>query len=502
MTREEPTLAELSRPKKRAVKFPRAACAKDSQPLIPAQYLRKTRPRLPELSELDVVRHFTRLSKLNFSIDTHFYPLGSCTMKYNPKRNDTLSTLQPFLWAHPAQPEELSQGILEILYELEQALVEICGVRRFSLQPAAGAQAEFTGLMIVRAWHRDHGNDKKIVLVPDTSHGTNPASAALVGYQVQTVKSDERGLVDLGDLESHLGPRVACLMLTNPNTLGRFEVHIQKIAKMIHMVGGLLYYDGANLNPLLGTARPGDMGFDIVHLNLHKTFSTPHGGGGPGAGPIGVADRLVPYLPAPLIGRDGGCYFLEPAHPKSIGRVHAFYGNANILIKAFIYIKTLGAEGLKRVGEASVLNANYLLTRLEKIFHVPYPGRCMHEFVVSTLKENPHGIRTLDVAKRLLDFGFHSPTIYFPINVKEAMMIEPTETESRETLDHFVETLETIADEARHHPERLRQSPHTLAVSRPDEVAAARTPKLVWDEPPLASPDKSPEGILALKSQR
>jgi glycine dehydrogenase subunit 2 len=477
----EPLIFDQGRPGRRATTFPKPQVpVKEMDELIPKAHRREKPLPLPEVSELQIVRHYTRLSQLNFSVDTHFYPLGSCTMKYNPKRNDRYSTLDAFLSAHPYQPEALSQGIFEILHTLERSLSEICGVNRFSLQPTAGAQSEFTGLMMVRAYHEERGEHKTIILVPDSSHGTNPASAALMGYQVQTVKSNKEGLIDLNDLKKHLTPQVACLMLTNPSTLGLFEKNILDVARWVHEIGGLLYYDGANLNPLLGRTRPGDMGFDIVHLNLHKTFSTPHGGGGPGAGPIGVQKHLVDYLPSPLIGKKDTTFFFEPVHTKSVGQVRAFYGNVNILIKAYIYIRTLGEEGLRRVGTASVLNANYLLKKLSKFFQVPFNSHCMHEFVLSVLKKNPNGIRTLDIGKRLLDFGIHAPTTYFPLNVKEALMIEPTETESKETLDLFVQAMKQIAEEAQHDPEKLKGAPWRCPVSRPDEVRAARTPKLTW----------------------
>lgn len=448
---------------------------------IPATLERRREAILPELSEPEVVRHFTGLSQKNFSVDTHFYPLGSCTMKYNPKVNEDLAAHPKFAYLHPYQPEETLQGILGIFYELERWLSGLTGMDRFSLQPAAGAHGELLGMMIAKAYHQATGDGRrKKVIVPDSSHGTNPASAALYGYEVVTVRSNERGRVDLHELEAVTDATTACLMLTNPNTLGLFEDEILEIQKMLHKKGALLYYDGANMNALLGLARPGDMGFDIVHLNLHKTFSTPHGGGGPGAGPVGVKKPLERFLPKPLIGKKGDRFFLEGNLPDSVGRLKAFYGNAGVLLRAYAYIRRLGLDGLRRVSQDAIINANYLKKKLNGTFVIPYPEYCMHEFVASAAAHNAHGVHAGDIAKRLLDFGFYAPTVYFPLIVKEAIMIEPTETESRETLDEFAKALIQIDREAKDSPDTVREAPHTLPISRPDEVQAARDPILTY----------------------
>lgn len=475
-------LCELSSPGRAGVALPAVDVpAERLEGCIPPHLRRKIALRLPEVSEADAVRHFTNLSQKNMSVDTHFYPLGSCTMKYNPKINDELARIHRFSEVHPYEPEEIIQGLLQLLYELEQFLCDICGMDVFTLQPAAGAHGEFVGLLITRAYHLFRNDRRTKVLVPDSSHGTNPASAALCGFQVVEVRSNHKGRVDLAHLKELADSQTAALMITNPNTLGLFEDEILKMAEVIHKAGGLLYYDGANLNPLLGISKPGKMGFDIVHLNLHKTFSTPHGAGGPGAGPVGVKANLAEFLPIPrIVKKNGGCphFSLREDFPMSIGKVRAFYGNIGVLIRAYVYIRALGAEGLREVAEAAILNANYLRARLEKHFDLPYDGSNLHEFVLSATRQKAKGITALDIAKRLLDYGIHAPTIYFPLVVPEALMIEPTETESLQTLDHFVEVLEIICKEIEEDPEKLHQAPFTTPISRPDEVRAARQPIL------------------------
>lgn len=440
---------------------------------------------LPEVSELDVVRHFTRLSQLNFSIDTHFYPLGSCTMKYNPKINDEIAGFSGFAQIHPLQPVEQVQGALAVMAALQDVLAEITGMDAVSLQPAAGAHGELTGLLMIKSYFHDKKENRSVVLVPDSAHGTNPATAGMLGYQVVQIPSDAHGEVDLNALEKALTPNVACLMLTNPNTLGLFESQILQIAKKVHEAGALLYYDGANLNAILGIARPGDFGFDVVHLNLHKTFSIPHGGGGPGSGPIGVKARLEPYLPAPLIVKEktasGETFRLDENRPKSIGRIKAYYGNFLHLVRGLVYILSQGPEGLRKIGQYSVLNANYLMQALKRTYSLPYDRLCKHEFVISAKKQkDAHHVRALDIGKRLLDYGYHSPTVYFPLIVEEALMIEPTETESKETLDGFVEAMKKISEEAETNPELVLGAPHTTPVGRIDDVLAARKPNVCY----------------------
>lgn len=447
--------------------------------LIPEEDYRGGAPRLPEVSEVDVVRHYTRLSKRNHGVDSGFYPLGSCTMKYNPKINEDAARLDGFAKVHPYQPEDSIQGCLELMYKTDLMLSEITGMERVSLQPAAGAHGEMAGLMIIKAYHRQRGEMKRTkMLIPDSAHGTNPASAAVAGFEVVQVKSDQRGGVDLAALEALLNDEVAGLMLTNPNTLGLFDENIKTISEMVHRAGGLLYYDGANANAILGISRPGDMGFDVVHLNLHKTFSTPHGGGGPGAGPVGVRKDLVPFLPSPMVELRDGHYILEENRPLSIGRIKSFYGNFGVVVRAYTYIMTMGPEGLLQVSQNAVLNANYIMSKLKGHYLVPYDRICMHEVVLSGQKQKDMGVSTLDIAKRLLDFGVHPPTIYFPMIVKEAMMIEPTETESKETLDDFISAMLEIAREVVEEPDTLRNAPHTTVLSRLDEAKAARTPVL------------------------
>ncbi len=483
MNQPEPLIFELSRPGRSSGLLPEIHKAqRPLSDLIPQRLLRKCPPQLPEVSEVDVVRHYTRLSQLNYGVDAGFYPLGSCTMKYNPKINEELARLSGFERMHPLQPAESAQGSLTVMGELDQMLCSITGMDRFSLQPAAGAQGELTGLMMIRAYHESRGDGKRRkMIVPDSAHGTNPASAAMAGFDVVEVRSDSRGGVDVAALSDLLGPDTAGLMLTNPNTLGLFDTRICQIADLVHQAGGLLYYDGANANAILGITRPGDMGFDVVHLNLHKTFSTPHGGGGPGAGPVGVKKHLEPFLPVPLVSRnDEGRWFLETGRPLSIGRVKAFHGHFAVLVRAWAYIRTHGAEGLRHVAESAVLNANYLRVRLSGAFDLPYKRLCMHEVVFSGSRQKARGVSTLDMAKRLLDYGYHPPTIYFPLIVKEALMIEPTETEGKETLDAFADALLQIDQESQDQPDLVRGAPHTTTLNRLDEVKAVRQAVLRW----------------------
>ncbi len=436
---------------------------------------------LPEIAEIDLVRHYIGLSRRNFGVDIGFYPLGSCTMKYNPKVNEDVARLPGFTMLHPYAPASFSQGNLKLMYELRGYLSEIFGMADFTLQPAAGAHGELTGVMIVKKHFEKKGERRSKVLIPDTAHGTNPASVALCGFQVVTVRSNAEGGVDLEHLRDLMTEDVAGLMLTNPNTLGLFERNIEAVADMVHGKGGLLYCDGANANAFMGITRPGDLGFDIIQLNLHKTFSTPHGCGGPGAGPLGVSKDLVPYLPVPRVVRKGDGYCWDGNYPDSIGRVRSFFGNFNVMVKAYTYIRSLGPEGLKRASENAVLNANYVKERLRPYYHLPYDRVCMHECVFSAEKQvKESGVHTTDIAKRLLDYGFHPPTIYFPLIVREAIMIEPNETESLETLDSFCDAMIAIAGEARENPEILKTAPHTTAVKRLDDVLAARKPDVCW----------------------
>jgi glycine dehydrogenase subunit 2 len=426
------------------------------------------------------VRHFANLSQLNMSVDTHFYPLGSCTMKYNPKRNERVARMPGFADLHPYQPEQTLQGMLQLLYELQEYLQEISGLPACSLQPAAGAHGELTALWVAAAYFRDRGEKRTKVLVPDSAHGTNPASATMAGFETVTVKTLPTGTLDMDDLRRLLDAQIAVFMITNPNTVGVFEPKMHDIAELVHARGGLVYLDGANMNAILGIARPGDFGADMQHYNPHKTFSGPHGGGGPGAGPICVTEKLAPYLPAPVVVKNGDRYKLEYDRPKTIGRVRAFFGNVGVLVRAYCYIRTHGPDGLRRVSETAVLNANYLLSRVKHFLPVPQGDRCMHEFVATASKlKADKGISAMDVAKRLLDYGFHAPTVYFPLSVKESIMIEPTETESKQTLDAFAETLFRILEED---PDTLHDAPHTTPISRPDEVRAARQPILTWPE--------------------
>ncbi|MCR4299155.1 MAG: aminomethyl-transferring glycine dehydrogenase subunit GcvPB [Gallionella sp.] len=453
---------------------------------IPATLLRQDQPLLPEASEMDVVRHYTGLSQKNFSIDTHFYPLGSCTMKYNPRACNTLAMLPNFLARHPLAPESTGQGVLACLYDLQEILKDVAGMAGVSLMPMAGAQGEFAGIAMIRAYHDARGDTARTeIIVPDAAHGTNPATAVMCGYTVKEIPTDANGDVDLDALRAATGPQTAGLMLTNPSTLGLFEKQIQAIQSIIHDAGGLLYYDGANLNAILGKVKPGDMGFDVIHMNLHKTFATPPGGGGPGAGAVGVAQRLLPYLPLPVVAKQDETYrcFTEKDLPQSIGHLSAFGGNIGVLLRAYIYVRMLGAEGMHRVAEFATLNANYLMAELHKAgFTVAFPQRrASHEFIVSMKPlKDATGVSAMDVAKRLLDKGFHPPTTYFPMLVPECLLIEPTETESKETLDGFVNALKEIRDEAYAAPELVKGAPHTLPVRRLDDVKAARELDLIW----------------------
>jgi glycine dehydrogenase subunit 2 len=480
MKPEKALIFELSKPGRVAYSLPECDVPEtDAASLIPEGLLRSKPAELPEVYEVDVIRHYTELSRRNFGIDNGFYPLGSCTMKYNPKINEDVARFAGFAKIHPYQPEESIQGALELLYTLQNDLAALTGMDQVTLQPAAGAHGEWTGLMLIRAYHESRGEKRTKVIVPDSSHGTNPASATVAGYDTITIKSNERGMVDLDALRAVVGDDTAALMLTNPSTLGLFEEQIVEIAEIVHEAGGLLYYDGANSNAIMGITRPGDMGFDVVHLNLHKTMSTPHGGGGPGAGPVGVKSLLIPFLPKPIVSkREDGTFYWDYDRPQSIGRVKAFYGNFGILVRAYTYIRTYGPEGLRRVSELAVLNANYMMHRLAPYYEVAYPGLCKHEFVLSGKKLKEYGVRTLDVAKRLLDFGYHPPTIYFPLNVEECIMIEPTETESKETLDGFIDTMIQISKEAETTPEVVIGAPYTTVVKRLDETTAARKPVL------------------------
>jgi glycine dehydrogenase subunit 2 len=471
----EPLCFELSRPGAQPPRLPEADVAfASSADVLPASQLRAMPPGLPRLSEPEIMRHYSRMASLNYSISEQFYPLGSCTMKYNPVANEAAAALPGFAGLHPYQDEDTVQGALELMWRLERALCAIVGVDRVTLQPAAGAHGEWTALRMIQACQRSRGEDRTEVLVPDSAHGTNPASAALSGFHVVEVKSGGDGRLHLADLESKLSPRTAALMLTNPNTLGLFEREILDIAELVHSVGAMLYYDGANLNAFMGICRPGDMGFDAVHMNLHKTFTTPHGGGGPGAGPVGVKAELVPFLPSPTVERTNGHLTLDFKRPKSIGRVRSFYGNFGMLVRAYTYIVAMGGDGLTQASKDAVLSANYLRKQVEGDLDVPHEGPCMHEFVASARNLSHEGVRALDIAKALLDRDFYAPTIYFPLVVPEAIMVEPTETESKATLDAFARAIKEIVAEARSNPQGLHDEPKNLPVGRLDDVAAAR----------------------------
>jgi glycine dehydrogenase subunit 2 len=478
----EPLIFELSKPGRGAVtQFPPPVAGSAH---VPANLRRTKPPALPEVSELQVVRHFTRLSQMNFSIDTHFYPLGSCTMKYNPKACNTYAMLPEFLGRHPLGPEP--QGFLACMYELQEMLQEITGMPAVSLTPMAGAQGEFAGVAMIRAYHRARNDTARTeIIVPQAAHGTNPATATMCGFIVKEIPCDANGDVDIDALKAVVGPATAGIMLTNPSTLGVFERKIVQIARIVHDAGGLLYYDGANLNAILGKVRPGDMGFDVIHMNLHKTFSTPHGGGGPGSGAVGVSARLKPFLPLPIVGKDGARYrwLTERDLPQSIGRLSGFMGNAGVNLRAYIYMRLLGREGMVRVAEFAALNANYLMKRLQALgFEAAYPKRrASHEFIITLKQEQKaYHVSAMDVAKRLLDYGFHAPTTYFPLLVPECLLIEPTETEAKEDLDRFCDALASIREEMQHDPEKLTSAPHTMPVRRLDDVRAAKQLDLIW----------------------
>jgi len=472
---------ELSRPGRKGYELPADRFNTDGLDAIPAGLLRVNAPELPEVSEVDVVRHYTNLSSKNFGVDTGFYPLGSCTMKYNPKINEELAAMPEFAGLHPLQPAETAQGALELYYNLQKALASLAGLAEFTLNPYAGAHGELTGLMVMRQYHMSRGDMKRTkVIVPDTAHGTNPASAMVSGLQVVEVKSKPNGSIDVEDLKPLLDDTVAGIMMTNPNTVGMFETEILEIADLVHNAGGLLYYDGANLNPLLGKVRPGDMGFDIMHINLHKTFSTPHGGGGPGSGPVGVAAHLVDLLPNPRVRkREDGSFYVDTVD-KSLGNVSTFFGNFGVMMKAYAYILSLGKDGIRNVGPMATLNANYIKESLKDLYKLPIEGVCKHEFVFDGLADKSTGVTTLNVAKRLLDFGFHAPTIYFPLLFHESMMIEPTETESKETLDEFIDAMRRVAHEAVENPDMVKAAPVTTRISHPDETGAAKNPVLSY----------------------
>jgi len=478
----QPTLAELSRPGRGGGKVPHPPS--DALDGIPTELRRASPLDLPELNEPAVIRHFVNLSQLNYSVDAGFYPLGSCTMKFNPKVNEWAARLHGFAQLHPLSPDQLAQGTLELMFDLQSELAEIGGMTAVSLQPAAGAQGELTGILMIRAYHQARGDgDRRDVIVPDSSHGTNPATASMAGARTVTVRSAPDGGVDLEALRRALGPTTAAVMLTNPSTLGLFERRIEALLEAVHQAGALAYMDGANMNAVLGRFRPGDAGFDVMHLNLHKTFSTPHGGGGPGAGPVACADRLAAYLPGPLVVRDEAGYRLERPgeRPTAIGRVRAYHGNVGVLVRAYAYLRAHGAAGLREVSEDAVLAANYLRARIGEGYQLPFGGPCKHEFVASaSALRRDTGVRTLDVAKRLIDHGFHPPTIYFPLIVDECLLIEPTETESVDTLDAFAEAMLAIAREAYEDPDRVKAAPSSAPVRRLDEASAARQPRLRW----------------------
>jgi glycine dehydrogenase subunit 2 len=458
-----------------------AVSIKEPKEFIPASFLREKLP-LPSLSENEVVRHYLNLAKKNFCVDTNFYPLGSCTMKYNPKVNEELAQIKEFLEVHPFQKEDDFQGCLEIIYNLEKILCEITGMKRFSFQPCSGAQAELCGMLIIKKYHQLKGRKKTKVIVPDSSHGTNPASAKMAGFDIVVLESNSFGLVDVEKLEKIVNQDTAALMLTNPNTLGLFEEEILKISQILHQNDALLYYDGANFNPLLGITKPSLMGFDVIHLNLHKTFSTPHGSGGPGVGAIGVREELVDFLPAPLVEKDKDRFYLNWELKHSVGKFHAFFGNFLVLIKSYAYLLRLGKEGLKKVAQVSVINANYIRKKLEKYYLLSSPKPNMHEVVFSCKKQKEKGASCLDICKRLIDYGIHPPTMYFPLIVKEALMVEPTETESKEVLDKFIQTLIEIDKEIQTNLEKVKNAPHSAFVKRVDEIKAARFPILRWKE--------------------
>jgi len=481
ITRDENLIFERSSPGKCGVDLPAAEAHEQSAAeLLGDDLVRKDIPGFPEVSELEVIRHFTRLST---GVDTGLYPLGSCTMKYNPRINEVVARLEGLATDHPYAPAELTQGCLKVLYDTARCLAEITGMDAVSLQPAAGAQGELSGILMIQACLADRGDPRKYILVPDSAHGTNPASVTTSGYQVRNLKSDAHGCVDLAELDRAMTEEVAGLMLTNPNTLGIFEVRIREICELVHRKGGLVYMDGANMNALVGVARPADFGADVMHLNLHKTFTTPHGGGGPGSGPVAVRKVLEPYLPSPVVVRSqDGTYSLDDDRPKSVGRVRAFYGNFGMAVRALAYIAANGSEGLRQTTQDAVLNANYVMRRLEDLYDLPYNEPCMHECVLSDKRQAARGVHTIDIAKRLIDYGFHPYTTAFPLIVQGAMMIEPTESASKEELDEFIEAMRAVAEEVEEDPEFVLKAPYTTRVSRLDEATAARKPVLRWKE--------------------
>jgi glycine dehydrogenase subunit 2 len=483
----EPLIFELSKSGRRGVRFPSADVPETP---LPAALARESL-EWPEVSEIDVIRHYTRLSQKNHAIDINFYPLGSCTMKYNPKINEAVARYPGFARLHPYQPESTAQGALELMYELQEMLAEISGFHDVTLQPAAGAHGELTGCLIIKAYHAQHGETQRTkMLIPDSAHGTNPATAHMAGFQVVSVPSDARGNTDLEKLKALVGPDTAGLMITNPNTLGLWDEHIHEIVDVVHEAGGLVYNDGANFNAILGIARPGDLDIDVMHYNLHKTFSTPHGGGGPGSGPVGVTEELAEFLPGPRVSKVDDRYeWFQPAH--SIGQLHSFHGNFGMHVRAYCYIRMHGAEGLRMISEDAVLAANYLRVKLQDRYELAFDRTCMHEFVLSGSRQKKNGVKTLDIAKRLLDFGVHPPTTYFPLVVPEALMIEPTETESKETLDHFIDAMLQIADEAESEPEKVTGAPYNTEYKRLDEVGANRALNVRW------VPMKEPELVTA-----
>lgn len=484
MVKYDQLIFEISKEGRKGYRIPQCNVPDVELDQLFPDHLRRTRDLgLPSVSEPQLVRHYVQLSNKNFGVDTGFYPLGSCTMKYNPKINEDMANLPRFSHLHPMQEEHTTQGALELMYDLSHMLSEVGGMDAFSLQTAAGAQGELAGLMIIKAYHEKNGQSQRTkIIVPDSAHGTNPASAHVAGFDVVEIKSAKDGSVDINNLKAVLGDDIAGLMLTNPSTLGLFEKNIEEIAKLVHEAGGLLYYDGANLNAIMGQTRPGDMGFDVVHYNLHKTFSTPHGGGGPGSGPVGVKKHLEPFLPKPVVIKEETGFALDYNRPDSIGRLKSFNGNFGILVRAYTYILTMGAEGLKRASEMAVLNANYMQARLKEHYNLPVDTICKHEFVLAGLKNELSTCSTLDVAKRLLDHGYHPPTVYFPLIVPNAIMIEPTETESLETLDAFIDVMIQISIESEENPELLKNAPTTTVIRRVDEVLAARTPVLKWEK--------------------
>jgi len=479
LIQDEPLIFEQGGKGRKGYSLPQWDIEKvEAKNFIPSHLLREELQGFPELSEVEVVRHFTRLSQWNYGVESGFYPLGSCTMKYNPKVNEEIARM--FAHIHPYSPQDLTQRILKLMVELEDFLAEITGMDRVSLQPAAGAHGELTGMMMIKACLQNRGEKRTKVLVPDTAHGTNPSSLNMASYQMVGIPSNEKGVIGSEQVAQQMDEKVAAIMVTNPNTLGLFEEHLKEIAEIVHGKGGFVYCDGANLNALMGIVKLGDLGVDLVHINLHKTFSTPHGGGGPGAGPIAIKKELAPFLPVPVIERDGETYRLNTDPPLSIGKIRAFYGNFGILVRAYAYILSMGAEGLRKATEMAVLNANYLMKSLKGYYDLPYDRPCMHECVFTDRLQERYHVSTLDIAKRLIDYGFHPPTIYFPLVVKGALMIEPTETESREGLDRFIQTMITIAEEAKENPDLLLQAPQRVKVRRLDEVLAARKPKLRW----------------------